>query len=175
MLPSATWHLVGQNEPVPQKWIGRCSTSTTPARVFGKGSPLPTRAPQILLYQTNICARILIHRSAQAMAVLRREDLWRERTELGSSCSVQHGAFCSMWFSAGNLYGCFSLGKWEISPSPSIPREKAVLAAREALRWSRHEGNRKTDVGESSACLEGKSYTFFKWSLIWYSHPEKQI
>ena len=123
----------------------------------------------------NICARILTHHSVQAMAILRREDLWRERTELGSSCSIQHGAFCSMWFSAGNLYGCLSLGKWEISPSPSVPLEKALLAAREALRWSRHEGNRKTDVGESSACLEGKSYTFFKWSLIWYSHPEKQI
>lgn len=119
--------------------------------------------------------RILATAWTERCTVLRKGDLWRGRTELGSSCSIQHGAFCSMWFSAGNPHGCFSFGKWEISPSPSVPLEKALLAAREALRRSRHVGNRKTDVGESSARLEGKSSTFLKWSLIWYSHPEKQI
>lgn len=141
--------------------------------LWEKHPPLPT--PHILLHQTNICAHTLIRRWVQATAILRKGDLWRERTEPGNSCSMQHGAFCSVWFSAGDPYGCFSLGKWEISPSPSFPLEKALLAAREALRWSGHDGNRKAGVGESSACLEGKSHTFLKRSSIWYSHPEKEI
>lgn len=162
-----------QYQPVPQRWAGRGRMSVIPTRIFRKNGPLPT--PHITVYQTQVGASILCTPLGSSNGHLGKRNLWRDRTEQGSSCSVQHGAFCSMWFPDRNLCGCYSLEKWEISPSPSIPLKKALLGAREALKWSRHEGNRNADVRESSACLEGKSDTFLKQSLIWHSHPEEQI
>lgn len=162
-----------QNKPVPRRWAGRGSMSVIPTRVFRKSSPLPT--PHITVYPTQAGAYILCTPLGSSNGHLGEQNLWRERTEQGSSCSGQHGAFCSMWFPAGNLCGCCSSGKWEISPSPSIPLKKALLVATEAPKWSRHEENGNADVRESSACLEGKLDMFLKWSLIWHSHPEEQI
>lgn len=135
----------------------------------------PTHTSHNSIPNSGRCIHILCTPLGSSNGHLREQNLWRERTEQGSSCSGQHGAFCSMWFPAGNLCGCCSSGKWEISPSPSIPLKKALVVATEAPKWSRHEENGNADVRESSACLEGKLDMFLKWSLIWHSHPEEQI
>lgn len=89
MLPSAAWHWVEQNKP--QKRAGRCRISTTPLRVSGKGSPSPH------VYHKHRWAHFST-RSGGAMDVVRREDLQRERTELGAAVPtaqnlLQHGIF----------------------------------------------------------------------------------
>lgn len=116
LLWGSGWSRASQH---PKKWITGCSTSVTPTGVSGKSSPLPT--PHVPLYQTHVCAQILTHCSAQATAILGKGNPWGEKREQGTSCSGQHGAFCSMQFPAG------------------------------------------------------KSYKFLKRSLIWHSHPKKQI
>lgn len=60
------------------------------------------------------------------------------------------------------IFSWKSVWLFQISPSPSVALENALLAAREALHWSKDEGNRKADVGEHHACLEGKSHPFLK-------------
>lgn len=134
-----------------QKCVGRCSTSTTPLKVSGKGSPLPTCAPQ-----TEVGT--LFHTLRWSHGCCEERGPPERKDRAGSSCSMQHSTFCRVGFPAGNLYSCFSLGKSAISPSPSVP----ALAAGESLPWGRHRGDRKAGVGESSVCQEGKSDTFLK-------------
>lgn len=90
------------------------------------------------------------------MDAVGREDLQRERTELGAAVPFSTIPSAAWDFQLGI---CTVVLAWEIStisPSPSVP----ALAAGESLPWGRYRGDRKAGVGRA-LCVRKASQTHF--------------
>lgn len=155
-LPCGHW--LEQNKP--QKWIGRCSNSLAPLRVSGKGSPLPTCAPQRLV-GTFLHTLRWSHGCCEERGAT-------ERTELGAAVPYSMVPSAAWDFQLGI---CAVVLAWENGPSAlqsqHWQQERACIGADTTGTGRQVQGR--------ALCVGKVSQTFLKPSLIRHSHLEKQI